>query len=363
MRRYLLSALLALAALAASAADLSAGGFTVTGTRTIEGNDYRVLVDQSGKEILYSSDFELTADVLSTFRSVVAALRSWKSFDIASIWALAEQSDRLRITLVLSRFESQGLDLTTYVPGGLQFFLTKGSTEFDFRLKSGKYFLRLKGLLTTEEDLVGEVYSASKDPVAYLANRDPQYAIRRITEVDGRTALVEGKAVELETRTTALEGRATSVEGRATDSESRAEGLSAAIADLDTKTASKDGDLEQSIVTLGADLDAALAAKGDELAQSIADLDSKSETALKDFDLARGESEKRLEAALMAALNKGLFGGPKPIDPIKVDKLIELKLADPSLTKALAAAALKAAAVTMSSKEIGIVFLVKFGEP
>ena len=80
--------------------------------------------------------------------------------------------------------------------------------------------------------------------------------------------------------------------------------------------------------------------------------------ALKAAEAARDAQWLLARGALLAALN-----GSKPINADAAAKLDELKKADPQLTKADAAKALKAAGVTLKSTEISAIYLVDFGEP
>jgi len=79
---------------------------------------------------------------------------------------------------------------------------------------------------------------------------------------------------------------------------------------------------------------------------------------IKEQDAERDAQWVRTRMAILAALN-----GSKPVDAVAASKLDDLKKANPQLTKADAAKALKDAGVSLKSAEISAIFLVDFGEP
>lgn len=321
MKALALAAVLA-AATFVSALDYSAAGFTPLGSVNVEGKTFDKLSDATGGELLFSAEAATPSqETLANFAKALTVLRSWQSISIAEIRAIAEPG-RIRVLIVPASIKRGSTELVGYVVGGLQFFVASG-VEYDFRVKSGSYFIRLSGVLASESELLGDIASSAADPVAYLAARDPQYAVRRVTELEGRLGSLENDT--------------------SAKFDSLAEDNAATVSELEAK-----------IADLGASRDEANA-RLDVLEKALDALEK---------NLA-AESKLRsevLEAAIMAALNKGLFGGPKPLNAEAVATLVELKTADPSLTKEAAAAALKAQGISLSSKEIGIVFLVKFGE-
>jgi len=174
------------------AADFSAYGFTQNATRNVDGIDYLVLVDPSGGEVLLSPVVEPTPDRLDALKSIVAMLRSWNGLTLASIRATNDAS-QLRVTAIPSSLLSGTTDLMSALPGGLVFWYDK-SIEYDFRVLSGPFAIRMAGLFTTPADLLDSLSLAYKDPATWLLKSDPEYAVKQIVQLGAR---VDGLAAEL----------------------------------------------------------------------------------------------------------------------------------------------------------------------
>ncbi len=288
MKRTIFVFIFVASTLSAFSLDFSGTRFAVRGERAEADRSYLVLTHEDAGELLFAAEgSEEPAEALKTLDTFLSVLHSFTSLETAELRAQTEP-EGIRLSVLPRRFAAEGLDLLPFIPGGLQFFLKNG-VEYDFRVKSGSFFIRLRGVFTSEDDLLSDSLAAIRDPLAYLATRDPQYALRRISELEKRLA-----------------------------------------------------DNEKSLAALALQLAA---------------------------EASRAEAQREirlsaLEDALMAALNKGLFGGPKPIKPELVAKIIELRAADPSLDRAGMAEKLKAGGMSASSKEIDIVYRVKIdGRP
>ncbi len=321
------AAIAILVAAGLAAADYSSYGFTQSGTRNVDGIDYLVLVDDSGAELLFSPLAEPGADRLNALKSIVSMLHTWKGLTLSSLRATNDAS-QLRVTARPFSLLSGANDLSAALPGGLVFWYDK-AIEYDFRVLSGAYAIRMTGLFTTTADLLDSLSLAYKDPVTWLLRSDPEYAVKRITEltlrVDGLEASLKSLGDELASTKTDFSGQLAATGDQ----------LSATRAELGATKA----ELELTKSNLAA-LVAAKAASDKLMAADVA----------------------RLESALMETLNVGFLSGPKPLPQATVDWVVAKKKADPSLTKAALVAAAKAEKVQASDKEIGIVLLVKFGE-
>lgn len=190
VKRFHLFLLILLLALAAgSAADFAAHGFTQTGATTVDGVSYLVLSDPTGGEVLFSSLSEPTPERLEALKAVVATLRSWEGLTIASIRAANDES-QLRITVLPSSLVVGGKELKGYLPGGLVFWYDR-ALDYDFRLLSGAYAIRMTGLFTTSADLDASMALAASDPATWLLRSDPEYAVKRIVELSARLDALE----------------------------------------------------------------------------------------------------------------------------------------------------------------------------
>ncbi|GEM_PF-1819130 len=291
MKRAVFAFALTLSALSVAAFDFAGTGFTQESEGS--GGSAIVLTDESGGKVVFEAEAEPTAERIAGLRAIVAELRSWKNLAISELRA-ANSAEHLRITLVPSSFSVDGVDLEAAVPEGIQLFYDK-ATDYDFKVKSGRYVLRLQSVYTSEDALDAAVLAAYKDPSSFIAARDPLYVQKHLDEAAARLDAIEV------------------ITGAGAKTSGPQEGVAAMRDDI-------------------------AALKAEETARDAQWL------------LARG--------ALLAALN-----GSKPINADAAAKLDELKKANPQLTKADAAKALKAAGVTLKSAEISAIYLVDFGEP
>jgi hypothetical protein len=315
MKRFLLIAALAAAAMGAAAYDLTGSGFSKSGERDEDGKTFAVLADEAGGELLFCAEAEPDAERLSALKSLYEAVRAWPGFEAQAIRAV-NYADRLQLVAIPSRFEVDGQDLVQAVPSGVQLFRSaapQAATEYDFKVKSGQSVLRVRSVYTGWDELSAAALAAYRDPAAYIQARDPLYALKRFAEIEAKVDSLD----EL------LLGSATKADETNLQSKSGNEALGSRVADIQGGMSNLEKRLK--------DIDA-----------RIAELQA---------------AQARTEAGAMAALNGGLA-----IDEASVAKLAEMKAAKPDLDKKAAAAELKAAGVKMSAKEIAAVFLVKFGE-
>ncbi len=325
-----------------SAVDFSSIGMSVTGTRTENGTDWTLLDDGAG-EIVYSAQLDPDAKRLATMGSIIKALRATDVLTVTRL-EVTNNPDQLRITVFPKSFVVEGQNLRAAVPGGLSFWYAKNA-EYDFRVISGAYAIRMSGLFTTMSELVKTVKLAWADPVAFLLQRDPQYAVRRITEI---SIAVDALRKDLEDQTTST---ATSFE------ETRAA--------LDLAIEERMAADEQQMAALEAassEQTAALLASDERDAAEFAAMKEAARVAAEEQARYLEATFTRLESAIMASLNTGFFRGPTVIPPEKIAWVVAQKTENPDQnTKALVAVA-KAAKYKITDQEISIILLVKFGQ-
>lgn len=183
MRRIALAAALLAAAASMAAAsgtvDLAEYGFVKTGQRTIGQNDFTQLADASGGTVLFDAEAEITPERATALRSLVAEARSWQGIKAGEIQAV-NSADRLVLTLTPASFEVDGVSLAGAIPGGIRLFFDT-APEYDFKVLSGQYLVRVSGPLSTEAELESTALSAFKDPASFLASRDPAF-LRKFLE-------------------------------------------------------------------------------------------------------------------------------------------------------------------------------------
>ena len=313
MKRMTIVAVLAAASISAAALDFESYGFTKTGEKDADGKTISVLTDPSGGEIFLDTEVEPSEKRAEALRSLVAEVRSWRNLQAAEIRAI-NSADRLMLIVIPSSFEVEGVSLTEALPGGINLYYGK-ATEYDFKVKSGRFVVRVASLFTTEDELEAAALSAYKDPSAFIAARDPAYVQKHLDEF-------AAKIEELETATFG------SIESAASTADQ-------------TKTKAQE----------------AIDAIKDELAAFKAEVSDYMAKNDQRMDALDQSWTKKGRAALLAALNGG-----KPVKPEIEAKIIEMKKDNPSVTKADLQKNLKAAGVTTTPKEISAVLALEFGE-
>ena len=315
-RVFVFVAICLLAVAGSFAVDFAGAGFAEKGSRSVDGMDYTVLADAQGNELLLSQLVEISAERLEALKAIDGMLQSWQGLSIASIRA-TNDAQQLKVIVVPSSLIYQGKELKAGVPGGLAFWYDT-AIEYDFRVLSGAYAVRITGLFTSTANLLDSIALAYTDPVKWLLESDPEYAVKRITELTTRVDGLEGSLKE--------------------------DGDALAATQVELATTQSD------LATARADLDKA---QGE--ISSLAD--SKAES-----DKTSAATISRLETALMTALNVGFLSGPKPIPDAAVQWVVGKMKEDPTLTKAALVTAAKAEKATVTEKQIGIVLLVLYGQ-
>lgn len=171
MRRILFAAALFAAAASATALDLSAYGFAKTGEKSIGKTTFSVLADTAGGTILLDAEADPTPDRAQALRTLVTEVRSWKDIKASAIQAV-NTADLLTLTVIPASFDVEGVSLAGAVPGGIQLFFDT-SAEYGFKVLTGNYLVRVDGPYTSEAQLESTALSAFKDPISFVAARDP----------------------------------------------------------------------------------------------------------------------------------------------------------------------------------------------
>lgn len=208
------------------------------------------------------------AEADARLAAAAAAIDAWTRIRAVELRAeLGPEADSY--VVVVGGVELPGFDASRSLPGGIG-LRYEGALFYDFRLRSGAFFVRVRGLYTGERDLLREMAEAAADPARYIAERDPAQAARRLGEAESVMA-----------------------------------GLEAAAS-------------------------------------------------------AQAAATEALRRALASEMNRGLFGGPRPLAAATLDAAKELKAAEPALDRRGMAAALKARGLNAAAKELDIVFRVWF---
>lgn len=194
MKKTIITLVLAITALYASALDFDfeGSGFTVSPENSVDTTaDGRsvVLVDPSGKKLLFTAEAEPTKERIDALLALVAEIRSWKNISASDLHAV-NREDGIQISAIPSDFSLEGTSLVEAVPDGLQLFYSS-ATEYDFKLLSGRYVLRLRGPYTSETDMESQALEAFKDPETFLQGHDPEYLLKRIRVLEEKQAAAD----------------------------------------------------------------------------------------------------------------------------------------------------------------------------
>lgn len=267
------------------------------------------------------SPTELSGGILRSVFRLWDSVFAWESLTPGS-QNFRVVGDAVTLRLVPGTFVSAGRDLKPFVPSGLSFTLTGDRTEYDFRLKTGAYFIRLEGRLQSESVFLERFKRAIDDPAAFARENDPDYISRRIVELQ--------ESIE-----------------SAGDAQEAAEAKAEALA-LRVKTL-EDG-LAALIAALG-DRDKVLDDRAKALDERLASADRRAD-----------ENEKRDEYERRALIDAYAKAKPKPVPADLVEKVRAMKIARPTVTSLEIVAALKAEGISTTERTVKAVTLVLFGE-
>ncbi len=198
MKRLAVLACFVLLAASLSAYDFSSAGLSPSGTKVIDGRTFTELTDASGGVILFAAETEPDDARVAALKSIAASLRSWKSMQPAEIRAV-NFADALQVIVFPASFQSEGVNLLSAVPTGIR-FLFNGATAYDFKIKSGRYIVRVRGPYTCEAELTAQAVAAFKDPQAFTEASDPVALLKHIVALEARTAGDETRIRVLERR-------------------------------------------------------------------------------------------------------------------------------------------------------------------
>lgn len=291
---------------AQSDSTLSQGGQT-----TIDGRAWQLFTGPGDLRILALSPFP--AEARQRLDRTVSVISSWATIKVTEL--RAESSKGVDdYVLSFSSIQSGGRDYSANVPGGLRLRFD-GALMYNFRVRSGDYFVRVRGVLMNEASLIAEIAKAVQDPGGFIAERDPAWLASRIEQLDRSNTQLDSRTAELNRRLT-----------------QKADETAAKFRETETRL----GQVQQEAAEDRRRLEEALSAKQ--------------------------TSVESLRMALASQMNKGFFGSLKPLDPPVLDHVLALKAGNPSADRTLALQSANAAGLKTKAKEIDIIFRVWFGE-
>jgi len=338
-------------------------GLNPTGQSTIDGRSWLTYTGPGGIRILALAPFP--ADAGKRLERTVAVISSWPTIRVTEV--RAESSKGVDdYVLSFSSIESEGREYSANVPGGLR-LRYDGALMYDFRVRSGDYFVRVRGILMDETSLIAEIAKAVHDPGGYIAERDPSWLALRIEQLDKFNMQLERRADQLDSRTVEINRRLT----QKTDEtatllvESTLELktlLDARTRDANVIIEARSAEFRSLMAAMAADFDARLELIQQEAAEDRNRLETSFNASL-EANQTRFESVSgTLRLALASEMNKGLFGGPKPLDAAVFDHVMAMKEGNPGTDRVAVLESAKAAGLKAKAKEIDIIFRIWFGE-
>jgi len=173
---------------------------------------------QNGTKFSVESVGEISvASARSAFR-LLDTLLPWKSLTPGTQQFRIEGS-LVTLRLVPGRLVSGGRDLKPFVPSGIAFSIDGDRVEYDFRIKSGAYFLRLAGRLQTEAIFLDRLVRAIDNPAAYARDNDPDYLARQLAELNVAIEAEQKAREASEAKAAAAEARVAALEARSAEQE------------------------------------------------------------------------------------------------------------------------------------------------
>ncbi|MFH2116017.1 MAG: hypothetical protein ABIJ86_16065 [Spirochaetota bacterium] len=344
-----------------------------TGQSMRDGRAWLTYTGPGGMRILALAPFPEEAG--KRLEKTVAVISSWPTIRVTEL--RAESSKGVDdYVLSFSSIQSEGREYSASVPAGLRLRFD-GALMYDFRVRSGDYFVRVRGVLMDEASLIAEIVKAVNDPGGYIAERDPSWLALRLEQLDKFTIQLNGRADQLNNRADQQDGRADQLDSRTTEINKRlTQKTDETAALLDGRTL----EFEALLETRTRDGEAFIEARSAEFRSLMEAMATDIDTRLEQVQKEATEDREKLGAsisanqaqfekvaeilrlALASEMNKGLFGGPKPLDPAVFDHVMTLKAGNSGTDRVAALESAKAGGLKPKAKEIDIIFRIWFGE-
>ena len=182
-------------------------GIALLSTDMADGKTVYSFSAQNGTKFSVESDGEISvASARSAFR-LLDTLLPWKSLTPGTQQFRIE-GNLVTLRLVPGKLVSGARDLKPFVPSGLSFSIEGDRVEYDFRIKSGAYFLRLAGRLQTEALFLDRLVRAIDNPAAYARDNDPDYLARQLAELSEALEAEKTARAASESKVAAMEAQA-----------------------------------------------------------------------------------------------------------------------------------------------------------
>ncbi len=292
------------------------------------------------------------------------ATQGWPGLT-AQLESAGADKNGVRLRIVPATLLSSDVDYTSYVPSGLVFVSDGSRVEYDFRLKVGGYFIRFQGVLQNYRSLMERMAAAVADPAGFIRDNDPDFLIRRVSEMQLEADRAAAERRELAERLDDL----TDQLGKTNE---LLEGLTSRLGAFEVSVAESADQLVKEMKTAEADIYSKISADEQrayawaaQTEEGIAKLDEKANSSTEKLETelsALGSDVQKNSAATAAVFAKGLFGSPKSIDAALIKRVLALRAEQPTLPAASIPSTLKAEGLTISASQVKAILAVFLGE-
>ena len=185
------------------AMDLSSFGYQVLGTHQENELTFYDAKDASGLSFAVASAAPLTGDNMQVLHIILSTFEHWQYLKVSRIRIVFSANNHADILVVPISFDYKGVDLSTYMPSGMQFFY-EGYLGYDFRMYKDNLFLRLKGQVFDENDFADRLLDAVNNPVLYVQTSSPEYLLKQINDLASKVESLTGQTKNLDGTVAAL---------------------------------------------------------------------------------------------------------------------------------------------------------------
>lgn len=193
---------------------LSDRGITLDSSSVVSGKNVYALSTQEGVKFSVESATPLGVVAAKSIFRLLDLLRPWQGIS-PGVQQFRVDGEVVTLRLVPGKLVYGDRDLMPYVPSGLSFSIDGDRAEYDFRIKSGSYFLRFAGLLQTEASFMTRLIKAVDDPAGFARENDPEYLSRLVAEQGEALNAEKAARTEADTKIVALGDRVAALEALA----------------------------------------------------------------------------------------------------------------------------------------------------
>lgn len=183
---FITLAILLLAVSSSFAVDWKGAGFTQVEAGSTETESFYILKDSKGNTFKVRYFNELDEKWVGVIKNLNSQLRQWRWMKVKTV-SFFQNNGNLEILVVPSSFTYKGINFIPNIPGGIV-FIYDYYLNYNFRLNKDNYFVRINDRFINESLLCERMKEAYEDPVSYLKKREPEYFLKKLTELEDTIA-------------------------------------------------------------------------------------------------------------------------------------------------------------------------------